>query len=249
VKAEGEVKLYGWRARIGLIVPSSNTTMEPEFSKIMPEGVSVHTARLKLVNVDAESLRKMAERSVEAAEDLATAEVDLIVYGCTTGSLLEGSRWEEELRLRIEKATGITVITTAQAVVKSLKALGARKVSVATPYIEELNEREKRFLEENGFKVIKIKGLGIVRNTEIGKQPPWVAYRLALEVARDSDADVLFISCTNFRTLEVINYLEETLQIPVISSNTSTAWLALRTLGIRDSINYGKLLREIKEVI
>jgi maleate isomerase len=249
VKAEGEVKLYGWRARIGLIVPSSNTTMEPEFSKIMPEGVSVHTARLKLVNVDAESLRKMAERSVEAAEDLATAEVDLIVYGCTTGSLLEGSRWEEELRLRIEKATGITVITTAQAVVKSLKALGARKVSVATPYIEELNEREKRFLEENGFKVIKIKGLGIVKNTEIGKQPPWVAYRLALEVARDSDADVLFISCTNFRTLEVINYLEETLQIPVISSNTSTAWLALRTLGIRDSINYGKLLREIKEVI
>lgn len=249
MKAEGEVKLYGWRARIGLIVPSSNTTMEPEFSKIMPEGVSVHTARLKLVNVDAESLRKMAERSVEAAEDLATAEVDLIVYGCTTGSLLEGSRWEEELRLRIEKATGITVITTAQAVVKSLKALGARKVSVATPYIEELNEREKRFLEENGFKVIKIKGLGIVRNTEIGKQPPWVAYRLALEVARDSDADVLFISCTNFRTLEVINYLEETLQIPVISSNTSTAWLALRTLGIRDSINYGKLLREIKEVI
>ena len=249
VKAEGEVKLYGWRARIGLIVPSSNTTMEPEFSKIMPEGVSVHTARLKLVNVNAESLRKMAERSVEAAEDLATAEVDLIVYGCTTGSLLEGSRWEEELRLRIEKATGITVITTAQAVVKSLKALGARKVSVATPYIEELNEREKRFLEENGFKVIKIKGLGIVRNTEIGKQPPWVAYRLALEVARDSDADVLFISCTNFRTLEVINYLEETLQIPVISSNTSSAWLALRTLGIRDSINYGKLLREIKEVI
>lgn len=249
VKAEGEVKLYGWRARIGLIVPSSNTTMEPEFSKIMPEGVSVHTARLKLVNVDAESLRKMAERSVEAAEDLATAEVDLIVYGCTTGSLLEGSRWEEELRLRMEKATGITVITTAQAVVKSLKALGARKISVATPYIEELNEREKRFLEENGFKVIKIKGLGIVRNTEIGKQPPWVAYRLALEVARDSDADVLFISCTNFRTLEVINYLEETLQIPVISSNTSSAWLALRTLGIRDSINYGKLLREIKEVI
>jgi maleate isomerase len=249
VKAEGEVKLYGWRARIGLIIPSSNTTMEPEFSKIMPEGVSVHTARLKLVNVDAESLRKMAERSVEAAEDLATAEVDLIVYGCTTGSLLEGSRWEEELRLRIEKATGITVITTAQAVVKSLKALGARKVSVATPYIEELNEREKRFLEENGFKVIKIKGLGIVKNTEIGKQPPWVAYRLALEVARGSDADVLFISCTNFRTLEVINYLEETLQIPVISSNTSTAWLALRTLGIRDSINYGKLLREIKEVV
>jgi maleate isomerase len=222
--------------------------MEPEFSKMMPEGVSVHTARLRLVRVDVESLKKMAEKSVEVAEDLATAEVDLIVYGCTTGSLLEGSKWEEELRLRIEKATGISVITTAQAVVKSLKALGARKVSVATPYIEELNEREKKFLEENGFKVIRIKGLGIVKNTEIGRQPPWVAYKLALEVARNTDADALFISCTNFRTLEVINYLEETLQIPVISSNTSTAWLALRTLGIRDSINYGRLLREIREI-
>jgi len=241
--------VYGWRGRIGLIVPSSNTTMEPEFWRIVPEGVSVHAARLRLVNVDAESLKKMAEESVKAAEDLSTAEVDLVVYGCTTGSLLEGLEWEETLRLRMEKASGIRTITTAQAVIKALKALSVRKVAVATPYVEELNRREKEFLQASGFEVVNIKGLGVLKNSDIGRLPPGVAYRLALEVAKNSpEAEGLFISCTNLRTLEVINVLEETLGIPVISSNSASAWLALRTLNIRDPINYGRLLREIRRV-
>ena len=240
--------MYGWRARIGLIVPSSNTTMEPEFWKMAPKGVSIHTARVRLAKVEVEELRRMAEESVKAALDLATAKVDIIVYGCTTGSLLEGPEWERNLRESMEKATQTKTITTAEAVIKALKKLDVKKVAVATPYIEELNEREKKFLEAYGIKVASIKGLNIVENTEIGKQPPWIAYRLALSVIEENrDIDGLFISCTNFRTLEIINPLEEKLKVPVISSNIASMWLALRTLGIRDSINYGTLLREVKE--
>jgi len=238
--------VYGWRARIGLIVPSSNTTMEPEFWRMAPEGVSVHTSRVRLSEVTPEALRLMASEAARAAEELATADVNVIVYGCTSGSLLEGVEWEERLRREIRERAGVEAITTAQAVVEALRALGVRRVAVATPYIDEINSRERSFLERSGFSVVRIRGLGIVRNTDIGRQPPWVAYRLAKEVAREAgrSADGVFISCTNFRTIEVIELLEAELQLPVVSSNTASMWLALRTLGIRDRLSYGRLLRE-----
>lgn len=240
--------MYGWRRRLGLVVPSSNTTMEPEFWRLSPPGVSVHAARVRLLRVGIEELSRMVDDVVRAAEDLSTAGVDVVLFGCTTGSLLEGPEWERRLREKIERVSGVKAITAAQAVIESLRALGVRKVAVATPYTEELNAREKAFLESGGLRVVRIRGLGISDNIEIGKQPPWVAYRLALDVARGADADGVFISCTNLRTIEVVNALEEELGLPVVTSNTASMWLALRSVGIRDSIDCGKLLREVKTV-
>lgn len=238
--------MYGWRRRLGLIVPSSNTTMESELWRLSPPGVSVHTARVRLLRVSVEELGKMVDDAARAADDLSTAGVDIVIFGCTTGSLLEGPEWEKRLRERIEKASGVKAITAAQAVVESLRALEVRRVAVATPYAEELNAREKAFLESEGLRVVRIRGLGMTSNMEIGKQPPWVAYRLALEATRGTDADGVFISCTNFRTIEVVDALEEELGLPVVTSNTASLWLALRIVGIRDSIDCGRLLREVK---
>jgi len=234
--------MYGWRGRIGLIIPSSNTTMESEFWRMVPEGVSVHTTRLKLLRVTVNELKEMAKNALHAAQLLATANVDVIVYGCTSGALIGGIEWEENLRKSIEKHVKIPTITTAFAVVNALRELGVRKISVATPYIDEVNVLEKKFLESNGFKVIKIKGLGIADNIEIGKQPPWTTYRLVREV-NSSEAEAIFISCTNFRTIEVISKLEEDLGKPVISSNTASLWASLKILGVKQRVEgYGKLL-------
>lgn len=234
--------MYGWRGRIGLIIPSSNTTMESEFWRMVPEGVSVHTTRLKLLRVTVSELKEMAKNALHAAELLATANVNVIVYGCTSGALIGGIEWEENLRKSIEKHVRIPTITTAFAVVNALRELGVRRVSIATPYIDEVNVLERKFLESSGFKVVKIKGLGIADNIEIGKQSPWIAYRLAREVD-SSEAEAIFISCTNFRTIEVISKLEEDLGKPVISSNTASLWTSLRILGVKQSIKgYGKLL-------
>lgn len=232
--------------RIGLIIPSSNTTMEFEFWRLVPPGITVHTGRVSLVNVDVESLERMAEEVVKEVEKLSTAEVGVVVYGCTSGSLLKGLGWERDLREKIERVAGVKAVTTAGAVVDALRALGVKRVAVATPYIEEINVRERMFLESSGFTVARIKGLGIVKNADIGKQPPEVAYRLALEVVRGIDVDAVFISCTNFRTLEIIDPLESRLGIPVVSSNTASAWAALRALGVKERVNIGgKLLREL----
>ncbi|MCS7116940.1 MAG: aspartate/glutamate racemase family protein [Nitrososphaerota archaeon] len=237
--------MYGWRGRIGLLIPSSNTTMESEFWKVVPDGVSIHTARMRLIEASAEALKEMAKEALKAAEDLATANVNLILYGCTTGSLIEGIRWEQELSESIRLRTGVKAITTAFAVIEALKALSIKNVAVATPYIEELNEKEKVFLEECGFKVVRMKGLNILKNTEIGMQPSWVSYKLARDVYTH-DVDGIFISCTNFRTLDILEKLESDLNKPVVSSNSASIWLALKELGVREQIKgYGKLLANL----
>lgn len=238
--------MHWFRGRIGLIIPSSNTTMEPEFWLLFSSnGVSIHSARLHLENVDAASLRRMARRAAEAAELLATADVDVIVYGCTTGSLVGGIGFDEKITETVRKASGRPAIATATAVINALKQLKAYRVAIATPYIDELNRLEKEFLEGHGFEVVDVKGLGILDNREIGRLPAWRVYRLARSV-NTSRADALFLSCTNMPTLSIIDALERDLGIPVISSNTASAWAAARLMGIKPSFTTGgMLLREL----
>ena len=233
---------YGWRQRIGLILPSSNTTMEPEIYEMAPEGVSIHTARMRLREVRAGALREMAEDAEGAAELLPTAGVNLILYGCTTGSLLGGVDWEKELMEKIQGGGEAPSFSTATAVVEALRELGAERIVVATPYIEELNDLERRFLESQGFEVLKMRGLGLVSNLKIGREPPSTAYCLAREVFR-SEADAVFISCTNFRTIEIIEVLEADLGRPVVTSNQASMWKALKMGGVGENIfGYGRLL-------
>lgn len=236
--------MYGWRLRIGLIVPSSNTTMEPEFWKMAPKGVSIHTARMNLTDVTEEALIKMEAYAKDAAERLADAGVDIIMYGCTTGSLVKGKGYDRQISQELEKHSGIRAVTTSTAVVEALREIGISKVAVAAPYIDEVNAKEKQFLEDNGIEVIRIKGLGLVKNIEIGRQEPWAAYKLAKSVYT-SNTDGIFISCTNFRSIEIIDILETDLGVPVITSNQASMWLTLKTLGIKEKYKeYGALMKE-----
>ncbi len=235
--------MYGWKARIGLIIPSSNTTIEPEFNAMKPEGVSVHTARLLHVSGGSkEGLQRMAEGTEEAAKLLATAGVNVIAYACTTGSLVKGAGWDQELIHRIETATDIPATTTSTTVVRALRELGVGKVALATPYNEVLTQAVREFLEANGIKVVNVKGIGI--NSEgMRRSPPEITYKLACEV-NTAEADAVFISCTGFKTITVIEKLEEELKKYVFSSNIATMWNVLKRLGIRDQIKgYGKLMQ------
>lgn len=236
--------MYGWRARIGLIIPSSNTTMESEAWRIAPPGTSIHTTRVRLSKVTVEELLAMEKEVDYAAELLATAEVDIIAYGCTTGSLVGGPGYDEKIAKKITDKTGIPAIATATAVIEALKTLKARNIVLATPYIDEVNEKEIKFLEHHGFKVVDLKAFRIEKNTEIGRVPPEKVYRLVKSL-ETKEADVVFISCTNLRTIEVIDVLETDLGKPVFSSNTATMWLVLKRLGIREAgLPVGTLLKK-----
>lgn len=225
--------MYGWRLRIGLIVPSSNTTMEPEFYQHLPQGVSLHTARITIVNAVPEELSKMPEELDGCVELLRTAKVDVVVFGCTSGSFLMGKGYDRELEERIEKVGGVPAVTTSHAVLEALKAKGVQKLAIATPYIEEINEKEVKFFSDYGFTVEIIRGLNLTDNLQIGACEPSKAYQLGLEVVKEKpDVDGLFISCTNFRTFEIIEPLSRDIEKPVITSNQASLWMGLETGGI-----------------
>jgi maleate isomerase len=218
--------------------------MEPEFWRLIPQGVSIHTTRIRLERVNVEELLSMEKSAEEASRLLATADVDIIVYGCTTGSLVGGLGYDKKIARIIESASKRPAVTTATAVIEALKKLKAKNIALATPYIDEVNEKEVEFLEKHGFNVVDLKTFRIEKNTEIGKVPPERVYRLVRSLDL-THAEAVFISCTNLRTIEVIDPLERDLGLPVISSNTATAWLTLRKLGISEAgLKVGTLLAE-----
>ncbi len=233
---------YGLRLRIGLLVPSSNTTMEPDFHRMAPKGVSVHTARMRLDEVTPDGLIRMADDAERGAALLATAGVDVIVYGCTTGSLVGGVKWEESLVRSIHENTGVLAMSTSGAVVEALRALSARRVGVATPYTDVLNRLETEFLEDHGFQVASIEGLRLVNNLEIGRVERGVIEGLVEAVA--GEADTIFVSCTNLPAIDLIDGLERRHGRPVVTSNQASLWAALRDSIVKEITGYGELLRD-----
>ncbi|MFQ5711870.1 MAG: aspartate/glutamate racemase family protein [Candidatus Geothermarchaeales archaeon] len=238
--------MYGWRAKIGLLVPAQNLTMEEEFHRMAPDGVSIHTSRMfyRKLELSIETLTEIGAGSEDAARRVAMAGPDIIVFGCTTGSLIKGVGYDQELTERIEGATNIPAVTTSTAVLDAFKTLDLKRVAVASPYTTEVNEKVKEFLEGNGYSVTEIKGLEHFDITLIGKEPVTTSYRLAKEVDTP-DADAVFISCTDFRTIEVLEKLERDLGKPIVSSNQASMWAALRKVGIKEHLEgYGSLLHQ-----
>ncbi|MHA2231300.1 MAG: maleate cis-trans isomerase family protein [Candidatus Hodarchaeales archaeon] len=237
---------YGWRARIGLLVPSTNVSMEPEFYLMAPEGVSIHSSRLVVSGASSlESYASMAAQTGEAASRLKMIDPTVMVFGCTSGSFIEN---ENEIRKKIESKTGAPAVTTSGAVIEALKYLGVHSIAVATPYVDFINEEEKKWLQARGFHVKELQGLQLGKNEFDrklkGRQPTQIAYELAFRVAR-SNPECVFISCTNFASVPIIEVLESDLGIPVITSNQASLWAALRTAGLKLKIEgYGVLMRK-----
>lgn len=245
---EQHYRPYGTRAKLGLIVPPTNTVNEAEWAHMAPAGVTVHVTRMKLHADSAtpEGERRLYADIEVATRDLAAASLDSIAYGCTAGSMVMPL---DRLTGFMNGVAGMPCVATAPALVHACRALGAARVALATPYHDALNEHEREFLAANGIEAVAMKGLGI------GAGGPHEYVRIArvpkedvLAHARSADrpdAQALLISCTDFATLEAIPVLERELGKPVVSSNLATFWAALRAAGIQDRLEpFGRLLAE-----
>jgi maleate isomerase len=152
--------------------------------------------------------------------------VAVITFACTTGSHLHGPGYDIELADRLRGATGTVSTTTSTGLLTALTAMGISRLAVATPYASELNVAEQRFLEAAGVEITEIRGLGITDDDEIARVDQSTIVTLAREVAR-SAPDAVFLSCTNLPTFELLGRLERELDMPVLSSNSVSAWNAL----------------------
>jgi maleate isomerase len=216
-----------WERKLGLIVPSWNTVNEYEFQSVLVPYASVHSMRLKITADDEENYARMAAEVPNASRLLAQAKVEVICYGCLAGGFVNGPGHDQEIVGAIKSATGIPGVAAASAVIEALRALNVTRVSVASPYEPWLNGRLKNYLAAFGIEVLALKGLGTQEHASF---TPEQNAELAAEVDR-SDSQAIFISCSNFRTLEFIDLLERALNKPVLTSNMCSLWMMLRLLG------------------
>ena len=151
--------------------------------------------------------------------DLATAHPDVVVFACTSAGALRGNAHEAELIKRIAGVTGATTFSVATTVRAAIASRGAERVGVITPYVESLNERIRQSLEADGFEVVAIRGLGIDENFAIADADADRIVDFARQCFADTEIDVLFASCTNFRALDARERIEEVLDVPVVTSN------------------------------
>ena len=231
------------RAKIGFVLLATEQTIEDDMFLLRPEGVCVHFARAAIPDsITVESLTRHAGDLARAAETiLPDGSLDVICYACTSGSLVIG---EEnvfaELRKGAPKAEPTSIIT---AVLNALRTLGATRVAVATPYLDEINQQEADYMAAAGFEITNIQGLNLEKDSDMILVRPEFLAEFAASVDTP-DADALFISCGALRSLDIIEALEQKVGKPIICSNQAMMWDVLRRAGINDRIEgYGSLLR------
>lgn len=229
--------------KAGFVLLASEQTIEDDMFRLFPAGVGLHFTRI--TSSDDITVAQLSiltnELTRAAATLLPDANLDVICYACTSGSLILGEDAVfEALRSGAPNARPTSLITS---VIRALNALKVTKIAVATPYLEEVNEREKTYLAQRGFEVTRICGLNLTHDSEMVRVRPKRIAELALFVDTP-DAEAVFISCGALRSIDLVDGLEQRLGKPVLCSNQAMAWDVQGLLGIRERVDgYGTLFR------
>lgn len=225
------------QGRIGVIVPASNTNLEPDCALLAPPGVTLHFTRVGGYDVDdipdGEEMRRFASQSLSAALDLLTpAAVNVIAYGCTSATLASGPEFDQRFQEQMTAETGVPAVTAAGAIIEALKTLKVSRIAFTSPYVAELNQDAIQFISAGGFEVVNhVSVTHDYSSREVGRETPAVAYNLGQQ-ADHPQAEAIVISCTDFRALEALTDLERDLGKPVITSNQALMYASLVRLGL-----------------
>jgi maleate isomerase len=236
--------MLGRRGMVGLIVPSNNNVVLPEFYAALPDGVTAYETRMRVAgDLTFEAVRKMTEDAEAAAELLHQTGVDFICYCCMASTIIKGLDWERALLARFADKAPKGVISANSALIDALALLGARRLAVVTPYPESLNALLPEFFAGAGFEARTIAGPQIKEVSAVRKFSPEQIYRTARGVMLDG-VEAVCLLATDMQTLSIIDRLERDLGLPVVTSNQALLWASLRALGIGDAVEgFGRLLR------
>jgi len=232
------------RAKIGYLLLATEQTVQDDVMRLRPPGVGIHFTRVPIADsITNESLAAQADLLAGcAATLLPDGSLDVACYACTSGSLVIG---EERVFAELKRgAPGAQATSLITGVIRALNKIDARRIVVATPYLDEVNQREVDYLQQAGFEVISLCGLNLEKDSEMVRVAPDFIAEFAL--AQDcADADAIFISCGALRSLDVIGEIEARAGKPAICSNQAMIWDCLRLAGIDDRFEgYGRLLSD-----
>ena len=237
------------RKRIGVMIPSTNATCEADFNLVAGRSFSVHGQRLWLTEEGGKEAFERMNRDVETgARYLGTAKVHVVAYGCVAGSMINGPEGDRKMLAAIAREAGAPAVATMPATFEALRAFGAKRISVVTPYKDAKNAELKAYLERQGFEVVSIggePGAQASGNQAINDRPPETIEPFAAESCAP-EADALYCACTAWRSLEVAEKIEQRIGKPVVTANGAMIWAALRAMGESTPIRgFGKLLEGV----
>jgi maleate isomerase len=229
--------------RMGMIVPSSNVTMERELpamlrarESVAPERFSIHSSRVRMRSVTPAELAAMNQQAQRAAVELSDAAPDALVFACLVAVMAEGPgahrRIEQQLaEVVAESGTSAPVVSSAGALVETLRQMEVARVAMIAPYLPALTERVCSYLGAEGIDVVDAVSLSVADNAAVGRLPQAELLARCDALSRDVDAVVLS-ACVQMPSLDVIEAAEQRLGLPVISAATATVFQLLRRLGL-----------------
>ncbi|MCL4871171.1 MAG: arylmalonate decarboxylase [Anaerolineae bacterium] len=241
----------GWRKKFGVIAPSTNTIVEPDFYRMTVPGVTAHFSRIWIRNQNLndndafEALLEQIRLEIEyAVQRVMTAEPDYMVMGMSAETFWGGMEGNRQFVQQIKNWTGLDVATGAEACERALHLFGAKRIGVVTPYQPIGDENVIQFFSEIGFEVVRIKGLRCPTAVSIAHVSEDELRRALIEL-NGNDVDALVQAGTNLSMVGLADEAERWLGKPVIAINAATWWMALRDNGIEDKVyGAGRLLRE-----
>jgi arylmalonate decarboxylase len=234
--------MYGFRAKIGLVIPSNNTVIEPELSAMCPRGVTIHGNRILTYGNTPEGIAEMEKGAERAVSEFSRAGMSVIAYACLATSLVKGAEWSKASAQRIASAAACKALTAALATIDAAKALGASTVAVASPYTQRVQVHVRPFLESFGLRVVEARSLDVEDSHSLWLTPRETVEALALSVDTP-EAEAIMILSTDLPSAVAIDALEQRAGKPVITTNQAIAWKALQLSGIPDPVEgFGTLL-------
>lgn len=241
--------------RVGLIVPSSNTTMETEIpamlrarEAVLPERFTFHSSRMRMQEVTKEQLEAMDRDSDRCAIELSDARMDVMGYACLVAIMSMGLGYHRLSQRRLQQVANdnggaAPVTTSAGALVEGLHAMGARRVSLIAPYMKPLTRLVIQYLENEGIEVIDSVSLEIHDNLAVGARDPRAPAELWKQLnVKGADA-IVASACVQMPSLASVPLIEDASGLPVVSSAVCTTWSLLMHLGLERRVpNAGSLL-------
>ena len=232
--------------RVGLIVPSSNITMETEIpallkarETILPDRFTFHSSRMRMKSVVKEELEAMDADSVRCATELSDAAVEVQAYACLVAIMSMGLGYHRASREKLEKTTAenecpTPVLNSAGALIDGLKDMGVKKVSIICPYMKPLTKMVVAYIENEGIEVQDFLALEIPDNLEVASQDPTAPAELWRKLdLRGVDA-IVASACVQMPSLPSIEMIERASGLPTMSAAVATTRQILRNLNLTE---------------
>jgi arylmalonate decarboxylase len=227
---------------LGMIFPPANYPVPPEAKRMYPSGIRFLAIGVGLPAMTPAGYDSVIDKIVPSAMQLKKDGANAISIMGTSLTFYKGAAFNQQLQDSVKKATGLPVTTMSNGIVEGLRAAGAKRLAVATAYTDEVTDRLKVFLHENGFEVVASKGLGILLNVPQSAQDGLLDFSAAVKESAPT-ADSLLISCGALKTLDIIVPLEKRCKAPVVSSQPHGLWNGVKLLGLSGKVEgYGSVL-------